>query len=157
MKKVFEGNVIRVTNDIDFKEVLKQYKIDEKFFAKNIRDKEDFIRECINIKGMCWYKTYEIQLNVENNEIYWIGLTDENYNYGEVQLYKNENLTRSILCDVMTFAEASKKWGLGESTLRSAIKTDRFIENIDYKKSGKVWLITTKAMEKVYGQPLEDV
>ncbi|NFM32664.1 helix-turn-helix domain-containing protein [Clostridium botulinum] len=58
----------------------------------------------------------------------------------------------NILNEVMTFAEASKKWGLGESTLRSAIHSDRFIENIDYKKSGKVWLITKEAMERVYGE-----
>ncbi|WP_252217361.1 helix-turn-helix domain-containing protein [Clostridium sp. VAP41] len=55
------------------------------------------------------------------------------------------------LDEVMTFAEASEKWGLGESTLRSTIRTDRLVEGVDYKKSGKVWLITKEAMERVYG------
>lgn len=54
---------------------------------------------------------------------------------------------------VMTFAEASKRWSLGESTLRSTIKTDRLEEGIDYWKSGGTWLITEDAMIRIYGYP----
>jgi hypothetical protein len=53
----------------------------------------------------------------------------------------------------MTFAEASELWGLGESTLRSTVRTDKLVEDVDYKKSGKVWLITKEAMSRVYGEP----
>lgn len=53
----------------------------------------------------------------------------------------------------MTFAEATEKWGLGESTLRSIPSQDRLIEGVDYRKSGKVWLITGNAMKKLYGEP----
>lgn len=53
----------------------------------------------------------------------------------------------------MTFAEATEKWGLGESTLRSVVKQNRLREGIDYRKSGKVWLITENAMRKLYGEP----
>lgn len=53
---------------------------------------------------------------------------------------------------VMTFAEASKKWRLSDSTLRKLVKTDKLEENIDYRKSGKVWLITENAMNKIYGE-----
>lgn len=57
------------------------------------------------------------------------------------------------LNDVMTFSEASEKWGLGESTLRSVIRTNKLTEGIDYRKSGKVWLITKEAMQRLYGEP----
>lgn len=54
--------------------------------------------------------------------------------------------------EIMTFAEATEKWGLADSTLRKLVKTDKIKENVDYRKSGKVWLITKSAMEKIYGE-----
>lgn len=58
--------------------------------------------------------------------------------------------------DIMTFAEACESWGLGASTLRTRILNGAFkdlSEGIDYRKSGKVWLITKSAMIKLYGEP----
>lgn len=55
--------------------------------------------------------------------------------------------------EFISFAEASKLWGLGESTLRSVVGTNRLVAEVDYRKSGKVWLITKKAMKKLYGEP----
>lgn len=60
---------------------------------------------------------------------------------------------RNPLDEVMAFSEASEIWGLGESTLRSTVRTDKLQEGIDYRKSGKVWLITKDAMMRVYGEP----
>lgn len=60
---------------------------------------------------------------------------------------------RNPLDEVMAFSEASEIWGLGESTLRTAVRTDKLIEGVDYRKSGKVWLITKEAMKRVYGEP----
>ena len=54
---------------------------------------------------------------------------------------------------VLTFAEASHRWGLNDSTLRKLVNTNKLQENIDYRKSGKVWLITKSAMIKLYGEP----
>lgn len=54
--------------------------------------------------------------------------------------------------EIMTFAEATEKWGLADSTLRKLVKTDKIKEGIDYRKSGKVWLITKEAMERIYGK-----
>ena len=62
-------------------------------------------------------------------------------------------MNRNILNEVMTFAEATEKWGLGESTLRSTVNTNKLIEGIDYRKSGKVWLVTYNAMLREYGEP----
>lgn len=57
--------------------------------------------------------------------------------------------------NVMTFKEATERWKLGESTLRSTIRTDKLIENVDYWKSGSTWLIKEDAMIKVYGYTQE--
>lgn len=55
---------------------------------------------------------------------------------------------------LMTLPEASRIWGLGESTLRGMIKRSKVIkENIDYRKSGHIYLITENGMKKLYGEP----
>jgi len=52
---------------------------------------------------------------------------------------------------VMTFPEACKRWNLGESTLRKAALSGRFLEN-EARKSEKSWLVTHSAMERLYGK-----
>lgn len=69
------------------------------------------------------------------------------------QLDKYNNFNSNFLNSVMTFAEATEKWGLGESTLRSMVNSNRLKEGLDYRKSGKVWLIKKDAMVKLYGEP----
>lgn len=58
---------------------------------------------------------------------------------------------------VLTFAEAEEKYGLAAGTLRKYVsyklKESRFKEGIDYRKSRNTWLITKKAMDRVYGIP----
>lgn len=57
----------------------------------------------------------------------------------------------NVLNEVYTLKEASKLYGLGESTLRSTtIKSKRLVEGIDFRRSGKVWLITKAAMDRLY-------
>lgn len=53
---------------------------------------------------------------------------------------------------VMTFAEATKRWGLGHSTLREAAKHNRFLPG-EIRKSGGTWLVTEEAMRRLYGEP----
>ena len=57
--------------------------------------------------------------------------------------------------EVLTFSEAERLYGLSEGTLRKYVsyelkKGSRFINGVDYRKSGKTWLITRKAMEREY-------
>jgi hypothetical protein len=70
------------------------------------------------------------------------------------QRYKDVDI-RCALHKVMTFAEATEKWGLADSTLRKLVTTDKLTEGVDYRKSGKVWIITEEAMIKIYGEPKE--
>lgn len=62
-----------------------------------------------------------------------------------IEAYKKD------LSEIMTFTEAAAKWNIDSSTLRKLVTTDKLKENIDYRKSGKVWLITKNAMERIYG------
>ena len=63
--------------------------------------------------------------------------------------------TRKVVLEineVMTFAEATQRWGLADSTLRKLATTNKLLEGLDFRKSGKVWLITKEAMERIYGE-----
>lgn len=59
--------------------------------------------------------------------------------------------------DIMTVNEAAEKWGIVEGTIRAAIKRGNFKEGVDYRKAGRITLITKKAMNKIYGEPKEDL
>lgn len=61
---------------------------------------------------------------------------------GQVEIHQQEWIS---------FSEAAEKWGLGESTLRSAVNRGRFHEN-EIRKSGKVWLVTRQGIERLYGK-----
>lgn len=60
-----------------------------------------------------------------------------------------------MINEVMTFTEASQVWGLSDGTLRHATERKVFKEG-EIRKSGKVWLVTREAMERVYGEIKED-
>lgn len=53
---------------------------------------------------------------------------------------------------LLSFKEATDIWGLNESTLRKAVQYGKFLVGMDVKKFGKQWIVTTDAMERVYGK-----
>lgn len=55
---------------------------------------------------------------------------------------------------LMSFADASELWGLGESTLRKAVSYGKIVPGIDARKYGKQWIVTREAMEREYGEPV---
>lgn len=55
------------------------------------------------------------------------------------------------LNQVLTFTEASEKWGLASgNTLRQAVAREKFAPH-EIRKSGTVWLTTYDAMLRVFG------
>lgn len=64
-----------------------------------------------------------------------------------------EKKTKSVIYDVLTVNEASKIWNKAESAIRAAISKNKFIYGIDYRKAGRITLITKEAMKRVYGEP----
>lgn len=51
---------------------------------------------------------------------------------------------------VLTATEASRLWGLDESTVKRACQHGRF-ESHEYRSSGTVWLVLRSAVERLYG------
>ena len=60
-----------------------------------------------------------------------------------------EEYEKKSLDDVMTFAEASKKYDVATATLRHRQWDGRFKPG-DTKKSGGTWLVTESAMQRLY-------
>ena len=54
--------------------------------------------------------------------------------------------------EVMTVNEAAEIWGKAESTIRLAINSKKFIPGVDYRKAGRITLITRDAMKRIYGE-----
>lgn len=54
--------------------------------------------------------------------------------------------------DIMTLNEASKIWNIDASSIRHAIRYDRF-DLSEVRKSENVWLVMRNAMERLYGSP----
>ena len=54
---------------------------------------------------------------------------------------------------VMTAKEAADIWGKDDSNLRKALRSDKFIQGVDVRLSGKIILVTKEAMYRVYGEP----
>lgn len=59
--------------------------------------------------------------------------------------------------NVLTVSEAARKWGIVEGTIRAAIRTNKFIDGVDYRKAGKITLITKDAMLRLYNEPKNDI
>ncbi len=62
-----------------------------------------------------------------------------------------------MLEGVMTFTEASERWDIAPRTLRASATGQngappRFKEH-EFAKSGGTWLVTEKAMRRLYGDP----
>lgn len=69
----------------------------------------------------------------------------------EISVIPLFNTSSPVLSQVLTFSEAAELWKIDSSTLQHRVTSEKLAEDIDYKKSGKVWLITKSAMERLYG------
>lgn len=56
----------------------------------------------------------------------------------------------NILSEVLTSNEAAELYGITEGALRSAMKTGKLQLGNDYRKAGRITLITKEAMEREY-------
>ena len=74
------------------------------------------------------------------------------YNPEQGVILEGKETIDTLLFDIMTVTEAAEEWGITEGAIRKAISSKRFIAGIDYRKAGRITLITREAMERVYGK-----
>ena len=79
-----------------------------------------------------------------------IVIDDDAEIYNPIGEYESDGTTFEIN-NIMTVSEAAEIWGITEGAIRKAIKSGKFIPEIDYRKSGRITLICREAMERIYG------
>ena len=79
-----------------------------------------------------------------------IVIDDDAEIYNPIGEYESDGITFEIN-NIMTVSEAAEIWGITEGAIRKAIKSGKFIPEIDYRKSGRITLICREAMERIYG------
>ena len=58
----------------------------------------------------------------------------------------------NMLNEVMVMNEAAHEFGITEGTIRAAIKNGRLVENVDYRKGGRVTLVLRSSIEREWGK-----
>ena len=57
-----------------------------------------------------------------------------------------------MINDIMTMKEAAEAFGIVEGTIRAGIKRGKLIEGVDYRKAGKITLVTRSSIEREWGK-----
>lgn len=73
------------------------------------------------------------------------------YNSSEGIILEPKKNIKFEINEVMTVTEAAEIWDKSEGAIRAAIKAKKFILGVDYRKAGRITLITKEAMSRVYG------
>ena len=91
---------------------------------------------------------------IDNEEERVLEIDDEAVIYNPTQgvVLEGKGTVDTVIFDVMTVTEAAEEWEITEGAIRKAISSKRFIAGIDYRKAGRITLITREAMERVYGK-----
>lgn len=95
-------------------------------------------------------KVIDGKIIIDNNAIIYNpenGISLLSYSDRMKFIEKNETID-----NVMTVNEAAEKWNIAEGTIRAAIKRKDFVLGVDFRKAGRITLVTTEAMERVYGE-----
>jgi len=134
-------------------------KMGRKTFANRIFIKSEFESNIKRLYTDTMEKVVEYQIE---NDVEWAmkGFTENCTE--EVEKMKNEEKQFYLISgsafagvvqteEVLTFKEASEKWNVSTSNLRNNVRNGRF-EDEEVRKSGKVWLVTEKAMKRLYGK-----
>lgn len=69
------------------------------------------------------------------------------------EVYENGEDIESPFAGMISFKDATDRWGLNESTLRKAVVIGKLVCGVDVAKFGKQWVITMDAMKREYGEP----
>jgi hypothetical protein len=62
-------------------------------------------------------------------------------------------LDKNCLEEVLTSQEAARKWGLSVNTVTQWCNRGKFKPG-EFRKSGNIWLVTRKGMERLTGKSL---
>ena len=90
-----------------------------------------------------------VHLAPDGESVFW----NEYVDCGCEELWYNSKTVKTSFDSLLSSSDAATLWHIDESTLRKAISNGRLHEGTDIVKFGKQWVITVKAMQKLFGSP----
>lgn len=97
---------------------------------------------------------------LQNEELFF-GVTVDAGGYGVIwndeldlscdELWENGVKVNTPFDGLMLFSDATRLWGLNESTLRKAVTYGKLVNGVDVCKFGKQWVVSAGAMKREYG------
>ena len=95
---------------------------------------------------------YSVKADMGGYGIIWNEDVDLHCN----ELWNNGEVIETPFDNLIALSDATKIWGLNESTLRKAISYGKLINGGDVMKYGKQWIVTIDAMKREYGEAKEE-
>ena len=96
---------------------------------------------------------YGVYVDVGGSGIVWNDYVDLSCE----ELWENGKEIDTPFNGLISMGDATKLWGLNESTLRKAITYGKLTNGIDVCKYGKQWVVSINSMFREYGQPKNTV
>ncbi len=97
---------------------------------------------------------------LKENDLFYQGVVDtggygvswnDKIDLSADEIWENGKEVKTRFDNILAIGEATKLWGLDDSTIRKAIARGKFVSGIDTQKFGKQWVITKEAMKREYG------
>lgn len=95
---------------------------------------------------------YDVEVDVGGCGVIW----NDDIDLSCDELFANGKAVKTPFDGLIAFTEATKLWGLNESTLRKAISYGKLVDGVDACKYGRQWVISIDAMIREYGNPKTD-
>ena len=104
-------------------------------------------------------KFCETILNVLWDEGFILGYKIDNRDPAKLRIFLKYTKNKPVIQTIKSISKPGSRvyyslkqlWKIDSSTLRHRVTSEKLTDGVDYKKSGKVWLITKSAMERLYG------
>lgn len=69
------------------------------------------------------------------------------------EIFEHGRVIKTPFDGLIAISEATKLWGLNESTLRKAIQYNKLVKGQDVTKYGHQWVVSLDALRREYGEP----
>ena len=90
-----------------------------------------------------------VEVDVGGHGVVW----DDDLDLSCDELWENGVRVETPFDGLLSFSDATRIWGLNESTLRKAIAYGKLKGGLDACKFGKQWVVSYDAMRREYGAP----
>lgn len=142
---------IRSVSPMDDRKLCVQFSegVTKEYDIKPLYDIWPIFQKLINNDGLF----RAVYVDIGGYGIIWDDTLDISCN----ELWYNGKTIETPFDDLMAFSDATRLWGLNESTLRKAVTYGKLVNGRDICKFGKQWVISKSAMEREYGNPKNDI